>query len=331
MNRTTAYRPRHVQQRRKKTAGRRVAARGQRDQSLLRLVICGAIFVFLVALKLLLPGAVNTLAQSAEELLGRDADFTEAFAAVGRAVSGEEGAADSLQDAYTAVFGPVEIPVEESGQEEMPVAEKAQTASDMNLPEKSGSDMEMTAAEDTGVERVVGQQQQEMPNAEEPAVSGQEEIVVTDSISYVYTMPPLPENASLDQRNLGFAYTTPLVGTMTSPFGWREHPIEGEDKFHYGLDLAANTGTDICAFADGRVYATGESSTLGLYIMLEHENGYGTLYAHCDRIVVTGGAVTKGQKIAEVGETGAATGPHLHFELHDGSLYLNPIYYVEVG
>ena len=82
MNRTTAYRPRHVQQRRKKTAGRRATHGGQRDQSLLRLVICGAIFVFLVALKLLLPGAVNTLAQSAEELLGRDAELFRACARI---------------------------------------------------------------------------------------------------------------------------------------------------------------------------------------------------------------------------------------------------------
>ena len=331
MNRTTAYRPRHVQQRRKKTGGRRAAPGGQRDPSLLRLVICGAIFVLLVALKLLLPGTINTLAQSAEELLGRDADFKEAFAAMGRAVSGEEGAADSLQDAYTAVFGPAEIPVEESQQEEIAVTEKVQIGSDMSLSKNRGSDAEATVTQGVGGERVDDMPQEAALAVENTVTSIPVETVVTDSMSYVYTMPPLPENASLEQRNLGFSYASPLVGNMTSSFGWREHPIEGEDKFHYGLDLAANTGTDICAFADGRVYATGESSTLGLYIMLEHENGYITLYAHCDSVAVTGGAVAKGQKIAEVGETGAATGPHLHFELHDGSLYLNPIYYVEVG
>ena len=119
-------------------------------------------------------------------------------------------------------------------------------------------------------------------------------------------MPALPENASLEQRNLGFAHTSPIVAPLTSPFGWREHPVSGGTRFHYGVDLGAATGTDICAFADGTVYATGDSSSLGYYIMIQHEDGYMTLYAHCSKITVTSGAVTMGQKIAEVGETGIA-------------------------
>ena len=94
---------------------------------------------------------------------------------------------------------------------------------------------------------------------------------------------------------------------------------------------AADEGAAIAAFADGTVYATGESSSLGRYIMLQHEGGYITLYAHCSKVTATGGQVSMGDKIAEVGSTGLATGPHLHFELHDGSLYLNPIFYVELG
>jgi len=148
---------------------------------------------------------------------------------------------------------------------------------------------------------------------------------------HLYTMAAMPENASLEQRNLGFPHCTPVLGHLTSTFGWREHPVEGGSKFHYGVDLAANTGTDVLAFAAGEVYASGESSTLGNYIMLQHEGGYITLYAHCSRITASSGSVAMGEKIAEVGDTGLVTGPHLHFELHDGALYLNPIYYVEVG
>ena len=144
-------------------------------------------------------------------------------------------------------------------------------------------------------------------------------------------MPAMPDNASLEQRNLGFDHCTPVHGALSSAFGWREHPVEGGSRFHYGVDLAAEEGTDILAFADGTVYATGESSTLGNYIMLQHRNGYITLYAHCSRVTATGGSVSKGDKIAEVGATGLVTGPHLHFELHDGDLYLNPIFYVEIG
>ena len=144
-------------------------------------------------------------------------------------------------------------------------------------------------------------------------------------------MPALPDNASLEQRNLGFSHCTPVHGPLSSPFGWREHPVEGGGRFHYGVDLAAEEGTDVVAFADGTVYATGESSTLGNYIMLQHQGGYITLYAHCSRVTVSSGPVAQGEKIAEVGSTGLVTGPHLHFELHDGDLYLNPIYYVEIG
>ena len=63
--------------------------------------------------------------------------------------------------------------------------------------------------------------------------------------------------------------------------------------------------------------------------MVAHEGGYSTLYAHCSRITATSGSVVRrGEKIAEVGETGFATGPHLHFELQKDGVYLNPIYYV---
>ena len=145
----------------------------------------------------------------------------------------------------------------------------------------------------------------------------------------VFLKITLPEGVSMEQAILDFDYTTPVMGVLTSDFGYREHPIEGEERFHYGIDLAANSGTEIDCFADGTVTAAGESSSYGKYCIVGHAGGYSTLYAHCSRIVVTSGTpVSRGQKIAEVGETGMATGPHLHFELHQDGGYLNPIYYV---
>ena len=91
----------------------------------------------------------------------------------------------------------------------------------------------------------------------------------------------------------------------------------------------ADRGTEIRCFADGTVIAVGDSSSYGKYCTVEHENGCSTLYAHCDRITVSSGSVVQaGEKIAEVGETGMATGPHLHLELLQNGTYLNPIYYV---
>jgi murein DD-endopeptidase MepM/ murein hydrolase activator NlpD len=96
------------------------------------------------------------------------------------------------------------------------------------------------------------------------------------------------------------------------------------------VDLAAETGTDIACFADGIITAVGESSSYGKYCTVTHSGGYTTLYAHCSRITVSSGMEVKGgQTIAEVGETGMATGPHLHFELHQNNTYLNPIYYLD--
>jgi len=294
------------------------------------LVFCGILFVLLVAVKLLFPEAVSGLAKSAGDLLGRDADFKEAFAAVGRAVSGEEAFGDSLQDAYTAVFNPSRPPV--------PAAARQGTVSldpgarlmryttpalpEITLPETGGS------AEEPVPEAVPtsGGGEEAAP---EPAAP-EDDTATTELSYYVYTMPALPENASLEQRNLGFDHCTPVLGALSSTFGWREHPVEGGNRFHYGVDLATDEGTDILAFASGSVYATGESSTLGKYVMLQHPGGYITLYGHCSEVTVTGGEISMGEKIAEVGSTGVATGPHLHFELHDGDLYLNPLYYVEV-
>ncbi|WP_409968662.1 M23 family metallopeptidase [Bengtsoniella intestinalis] len=145
----------------------------------------------------------------------------------------------------------------------------------------------------------------------------------------LYSQENLPENVSLEQVMLGFAYQSPITGVVSSPFGYRTDPTEGNNQFHYGVDLAGNTGDPISAFADGTVRAVGESSSYGKYLIIDHIDGYATLYAHCDSIAVSANAtVAMGQTIATVGQTGDATGPHLHLELTHNSVYLNPIYYV---
>ena len=322
---------------------------------MVRLVICGVIFVLLVAVKLLFPEAMDQLAGSAQRLIGRDADFQEAFAAVGRAVSGEQAVSDSLQDAYTAVFNPtppeeLEPAAEPEASTDAALQTEPQPESipdgaaallpdarqlrygTLALPEADKVVMrEMLISPGGGpIAQPAGDGGAELPTDDGKASPEEDGTDTAEAVS-LYTMAALPENASLEQRNLGFAHCTPVAGHLTSTFGWREHPVEGGDKFHYGVDLGAESGTDVLAFASGEVYAVGESSTLGNYVMLRHESGYITLYAHCSRVTVTGGQVAMGDKIAEVGATGLVTGPHLHFELHDGELYLNPIYYVDVG
>ncbi len=143
-----------------------------------------------------------------------------------------------------------------------------------------------------------------------------------------YSEENTPERVSMTQQLLGFAFASPLDAAVTSPFGIRTDPITGREDFHYGLDLGAEEGTEIRAFADGVVRTVGKSTILGNYLILDHANGFSTLYAHCSRILTASGAeLSLGDPIAEVGQSGSATGPHLHFELHRGSQYLNPVYY----
>jgi murein DD-endopeptidase MepM/ murein hydrolase activator NlpD len=145
----------------------------------------------------------------------------------------------------------------------------------------------------------------------------------------IYSEKNIPGNACLSQKILGFSYAAPLTGAVSDGFGYRSHPIEGDNKFHYGLDIEADEGAVITAFADGTVTAVGESSVLGKYVTLQHANGCATLYAHCSRITASSGQqVRTGDPIAEVGQTGQTTGPHLHFELQLDTVYVNPIYYV---
>lgn len=139
----------------------------------------------------------------------------------------------------------------------------------------------------------------------------------------------LPARVVGEERDLGFACEAPLFGTLTSGFGWREDPTTGEEAFHYGLDLAGEEGDTIRCFADGTVAVVGESTILGNYLTVDHANGYSTLYAHCSAVTAQSGqTVSRGEPIALVGATGNATGAHLHFELHAGSDYLDPVYYV---
>jgi len=99
---------------------------------------------------------------------------------------------------------------------------------------------------------------------------------------------------------------------------------------HKGVDLSAPMGADIYAAMDGQVVLSARQKDYGNLVAIDHGNGVVTLYAHCSRNFVTEGEIVhRGQKIAEVGRTGNATGPHVHFELRlDGLLPVNPLPYM---
>ena len=103
---------------------------------------------------------------------------------------------------------------------------------------------------------------------------------------------------------------------ISSPEGWRRDPFSGETKYHAGTDIAAPVGTPIRAVADGRVIESGVKNGYGNTVVIQTDDGRKMLYGHNNQnFVQVGERVSRGEQIAEVGATGRATGPHVHFEV----------------
>jgi murein DD-endopeptidase MepM/ murein hydrolase activator NlpD len=121
-------------------------------------------------------------------------------------------------------------------------------------------------------------------------------------------------------------FILPAEGPMTSPFGWRIHPISGDRRFHNGLDFGAEYGSLIKAADNGVVIAAEWTGGYGNAVIIDHGNGLTTLYGHTSQMYVTAGQVVrKGQPIAAVGSTGFSTGPHLHFEVRRQGEPIDPM------
>ncbi|HEU0230226.1 MAG TPA: M23 family metallopeptidase [Burkholderiaceae bacterium] len=119
---------------------------------------------------------------------------------------------------------------------------------------------------------------------------------------------------------------------LSSPFGWRRDPVTGRRALHTGIDLAAPRGTPIRAASGGVVVKAGYESGYGKMVEISHGNGLDTLYAHASKVdVKVGELVTKGQVIANVGESGRATGAHLHFEVRMAGQPLDPTLFLGRG
>jgi murein DD-endopeptidase MepM/ murein hydrolase activator NlpD len=122
----------------------------------------------------------------------------------------------------------------------------------------------------------------------------------------------------------GFGW--PVVGKISSSYGWRRDPIRGGRDFHTGLDIRAPRGRTIVASAAGKVVHAGWMGGYGRTIVISHPGGMTTLYGHCSKLLVkAGAAVNRGQAIAQIGSTGRSTGNHLHFEVRSGGSPMNPI------
>lgn len=114
-------------------------------------------------------------------------------------------------------------------------------------------------------------------------------------------------------------------GWLSSSFGWRIDPFSGQKSFHEGLDFPSESGTPIVAAASGKVIFADVHPQYGKMVEIDHGNGLVTRYAHASKLFVKeGDFIVRGQKVAAVGSTGRATGPHLHFEVRLNGVPQNP-------
>ena len=145
----------------------------------------------------------------------------------------------------------------------------------------------------------------------------------------------------IQQRQGGYAYDSgsysggngsmswPISGPITSPFGWRVHPITGTQKFHSGVDIGADYGVPIHAAQSGTVEYAGWVSGYGNTVIINHGGGITTLYGHNQSLAVSAGqSVSQGQVISYCGSTGNSTGPHCHFEVRQNGEPVSPYSYL---
>lgn len=135
------------------------------------------------------------------------------------------------------------------------------------------------------------------------------------------------------------AFTIPCIppvgawthNRLSSQFGWRLHPIQGRYKHHEGMDIAGPHQL-VRSTASGKIIKTGYERGLGLYVVVDHGNSYQTIYGHLASVSCKNGQVIQiGESLGVLGQTGQATGLHLHYAVRKAGQYLNPAAYLTLG
>ena len=170
--------------------------------------------------------------------------------------------------------------------------------------------------------------------AEKNSIKAEAIIDVNDLTSEVLSagqelfLPGVGLDAKTLKNAMGDLFRIPIRASFrwSSPYGYRIDPIKNVRAFHTGTDLACPTGTPIYAAMSGTVSYTGVSSVFGNYVIVNHNNGYQTLYAHMSKILVKKGqSVNQDTKLGLVGSTGYSTGPHLHFTVYKNGKIVDPM------
>lgn len=331
----------------------RVPNRGERDRNrakrsgraarerirLKQLLVCLTLFLTLFMGKGIFPRQVQEMSGVLLAYLEQNTDFRGALIRLGTSMAEETSVLGELGAFCIAVFGGEEQAVQVSlpvSLEELSEEERRFLNSDPDKVSAAAHYLRLEQVPEAWVtdtqEGIFGEEPMLQPEEK------QETEVVQDTPAVGVVMLEAgpqekepPEGHTMDQLSLGGLETcTPVMGTLWSDYGYRDHPMDGAYKFHSGVDLGADTGTAIGAFADGTVEYIGNSEIYGNYLQIDHGQGIKSFYAHCHTLHVTQGQqVRMGEEIAQVGSTGSATGPHLHLELKCGGMRIDPAYYIQ--
>lgn len=254
---------------------------------MLQIVICTIIyfaFYFMNNSKLIFSEDVNT---KTKELLSYDISLSNIE---------ENQYFKNVKEYFNGLIGRIKNNGEESKRQETE-----------NVTNEENTNSENTQTQD------VNESTEENQNAE--PIGGAEEVAVEETKTQ--------EEQDIDYVKQNINIIWPLTGVITSKFGSRT-ATEIVTANHYGIDIAGNTGTSIVSAIDGTVTQNSSEGDYGKHLRIENGEVM-TLYAHCSKLLVNeGDSVKQGQKIAEVGSTGRATGPHLHFEIRRENRFINP-------
>lgn len=328
--------------------GRRVSDKSPRplfSGRLFRLLFCMFLFTAAAVCKNVLPDGYR---QALVTGLDSGLTFRDVLEVFGESASSQEAFSRLWSEGVLKVFG--------FAGEEQEVSGDISDETPADIPEESDVSASLELSEDTTIPVILRSEVSfdvgELPGAvtipesaapltvSEATISDNtelpEESQVTAVVSEGYQVPeedaglPVPDVVSTEATAISFSYVTPVLGTLTSGFGYRDHPIDGEYKFHYGVDLAVDMRTEVACFTDGKVIFTGQGEINGNYMKVEHADGFVTLYAHLDEILVeTGDSVQTGEIIALSGATGQVSGPHLHFQIYHNEKLVNPEAFLE--
>ena len=258
-----------------------------------------------------------------EEILAYDISFTEMYQNISNYIS-------MIQEKYQSTIEneKIEETQEENITEEQEHSEE-ETQESQNEESETENTEDIQENIETSVEENIGGPLEETINAEVVGeTDSEEEIKVSFESEDTGESEKLSEEEQMkkdaEEIKANINFIKPLTGVITSVFGWRNPKSSTVSKYHTGIDIAANQGTDIISATNGKVKLASSKGAYGNHLKIEIGD-VTLIYAHCLSLEVKeGDEIKQGQVIAKVGSTGNSTGPHLHFEIRKEDRYVDP-------